>query len=482
MLGVIRDWVGTRISKGVVAPITNQIDENITDITTTIGSFVIRKIRDTFQRSITFSIGNNYANEWMEEALYGIVYEYNDIIKSSKLEIHNKSGYSDGSAMYYRLDDGVHNLKYRQFNILLIIQTKVPNVTMGRAKAIKVYTVITYDLSPEFMRLFEKDMLRYRNSILKIRSDASTIDVYRDLHESDGYTYWEKMMKIHKRSLSSIYIPYEDKKKLVDTINNFFASKEFYHKHGIPWNLKILLYGEAGTGKSSIVKMIASEWNRNIFECTGGKNGRFIPEAITDNKDCIIAPLFSISDADKYSFLINEPKIASMDEDDAKEEKLSYKQYFGNMINALDGIISGEGRIIIMTTNHIEKFSPTLLRPGRIDLQMEITYVVPETFRKYVYDFYGNVIPKDIKLMRDNITIAEMQADIVFNKLTFEQFMEKYTTTGETQLFKDKIKEDKMKKEEERQKKLAEKLAKKKAEKEAKKAEKSSEENKEKEE
>ena len=35
------------------------------------------------------------------------------------------------------------------------------------------------------------------------------------------------------------------------------------------------------TGKDSIAKMIASEWNRNIYYVTGGKDGRFIPNAIT---------------------------------------------------------------------------------------------------------------------------------------------------------------------------------------------------------
>jgi len=425
MLKTIKEWMLERVGNGVTGPITNQIDENITDITTTIGSFIIRKVRDKFQRSITFTIGSNPANDWMEEALYGIVYENNKLENMSKLELYNKNGYTDGAGMYYRLDDGVHNLRYRQFNILLVIQTKAPQQNY-RTKPVRVYTVITYDLSPEFIKLFEADVLRHRNSLLKIRADVSTVEVWRDLHEQDGYTYWEKMTKISKRSLKSIYIPYESKKKIVDTINAFFTNKKFYMEHGIPWNLKILLYGPMGTGKSSIVKMIASEWNRNIYECTGGKNGKFIPDAITDNAQCIVAPLFSISDIDKYSFLINEPEIKDLDTD-AKDDKLGYKQTFGNMINALDGILTGQGRIIVMTTNNIQKFSPVFLRPGRVDLLMEIGYVVPEVFRKYTYDFYGEVLPKDIKLNRDNITVAELQQDVVFCKMKFEDFVEKYT-------------------------------------------------------
>ena len=100
-----------KVIKTIVDPLNGMLDDQITDITTTIGSFVIRSIRGKFQRSISFSIGVNYADEWMEEALYGILYQYNNINKSSKLELANKRGFNDGSAMYYTLDDGTHNLR-----------------------------------------------------------------------------------------------------------------------------------------------------------------------------------------------------------------------------------------------------------------------------------------------------------------------------------------------------------------------------------
>lgn len=419
--GVLRDKLG----RVVLGPLNNLVDENLTDITTALGSFVIRSIRGKFQRSISFTVGTRYADSWMEEALYGILYKYNNIKQQSRLEMANANGSRDGSGLYYRLDVGNHNLKYRDYDMLLVVQSISPTVPNSRTVYQRCYTIITYNLDPEFVLNFERDMLLYRNSLLKIKSNSPTVNVYQDMHEGDGYTYWEKCASINKRRIDTIYLPLDTKKIIVDTINNFFKSKEFYKKHGISHNLKILLYGGAGTGKDSIAKMIASEWGRNIYYVTGGKGGKFIPNAITSDCDDVTYPLFIISDIDKYASLINDTEI-DLNDDKSKDEKMNNKQMFGNMINALDGIMSGEGRIIVMTTNHIDKFSDVFLRPGRVDLKLEIGYVIPEVFRKYIYDFYGKALPANIQLKNNKLSIADLQFDTVFLKLPFEEIVRKH--------------------------------------------------------
>jgi chaperone BCS1 len=45
---------------------------------------------------------------------------------------------------------------------------------------------------------------------------------------------------------------------------------------------------------------------------------------------------------------------------------------FSGLLNALDGVASQEGRLFFMSTNHIEKLDPALIRPGRCDVKVEL--------------------------------------------------------------------------------------------------------------
>ena len=57
-------------------------------------------------------------------------------------------------------------------------------------------------------------------------------------------------------------------------------------------------------------------------------------------------------------------------------------------MNALDGVRSQEGRILIMTTNHKEKLDPALLRPGRADVHAELNYASEKQIKGLFKKFY----------------------------------------------------------------------------------------------
>jgi len=61
---------------------------------------------------------------------------------------------------------------------------------------------------------------------------------------------------------------------------------------------------------------------------------------------------------------------------------------FSGFINALDGVSSAEGKVIIVTTNHETKLDEALLRPGRIDKQYKIDFVDKEEIEEMFLYYY----------------------------------------------------------------------------------------------
>ena len=64
---------------------------------------------------------------------------------------------------------------------------------------------------------------------------------------------------------------------------------------------------------------------------------------------------------------------------------------FSGLLNALDGVASGEERIIFMTTNHVDRLDPALIRPGRVDLSLLIDDASPAQAKELFTRFYGRV-------------------------------------------------------------------------------------------
>lgn len=59
------------------------------------------------------------------------------------------------------------------------------------------------------------------------------------------------------------------------------------------------------------------------------------------------------------------------------------------LLNFVDGLWSGRGdeRIIVFTTNHKERLDPALLRPGRMDVHIEMSYSTFSSFKILAYNY-----------------------------------------------------------------------------------------------
>lgn len=417
-------------------PITNLVVDSSKEIVTTVGSYIVESVLGKFQKSIKLTIYQN--DPIMEEAFYKVMRKYNKIEEDPKLIINDlpisRKDLDDSRLGYAK---GYHNLKYKHWNIILIVEhfteTENSGISVSSTKG-RSYTLISFDFQNQFVKEFKDEIFETLKTITKANPMSKYIPVYSPIVNDSQYIcttedriFFMAVGEIPRRNKNTVFIPDSQMNEIETIIERFINNRDFYIENSIPYTLNILLYGPPGTGKDTIIKMIASKYNRSLVYLEDNKGGANIPGMLTSNASSIIEnPLFVISDIDKYPALITETEVDLSNSGIVLTEQITNKGLFGKMINALDGVVSLQGRIVVMTTNYINKFDPAFLRDGRVGLKIELGYVTNETFRKFFEHYFKNeTLPEKFTLKSKNLTIATLQSDIIAG-ITVKDFLNKY--------------------------------------------------------
>ncbi|PHT39488.1 hypothetical protein CQW23_23061 [Capsicum baccatum] len=140
------------------------------------------------------------------------------------------------------------------------------------------------------------------------------------------------------------------------------------------WKRGYLFYGPPGTGKSSLVAAMANYLKFDVndldlreVQCNSDLRRLLIGSA---NRSLLV-----IEDIDCNVGLKNRENENDTTEDD--------KITLSGLLNFIDGLWSscGDERIIVFTTNHKDRLDPALLRPGRMDVHIEMSYCTFSGFR-----------------------------------------------------------------------------------------------------
>ena len=110
----------------------------------------------------------------------------------------------------------------------------------------------------------------------------------------------------------------------------------------------------------------------------------------------------------------NNTNIVDFKQDDAEDSGESLNLSF--LLNLLDGILETHGRILIITSNHPEKLDRALIRPGRIDININVGVCNIEMISEMFFFFFKK--QKDFNIIKHNnsLTPAEM------NKILLDNF------------------------------------------------------------
>ncbi|KAH8826977.1 BCS1 N terminal-domain-containing protein [Flagelloscypha sp. PMI_526] len=166
---------------------------------------------------------------------------------------------------------------------------------------------------------------------------------------------------------------------------------------GIPYRRGYLLKGPPGSGKSSFIQALAGSLGYDICLLNLSERGmgddRLQHRLSNVPSGCII--------------LIEDVDAAFNKRAQTSEDGYQSSVTFSGFLNALDGVVSGEERIVFMTTNHPEKLDPALIRPGRVDLAELIDDAVPEQAKSLFIHFYRGSEEEE-KLLRLGETLERI--------------------------------------------------------------------------
>ncbi|KXL49183.1 hypothetical protein M433DRAFT_548230 [Acidomyces richmondensis BFW] len=172
---------------------------------------------------------------------------------------------------------------------------------------------------------------------------------------------WKKARLRPVRPISTVIMDNEVKDDILKDVDEFLDQdmQGWYAERGIPYKRGYLLFGPPGTGKSSFSLSLAGKHELDIYTLQ-----------LSNISDSTLMKLFADLPPRCIVLLedVDTAGVGRRDSVDADQENESKSAVtLSGLLNVLDGVSSQEGRILIMTTNHIEHLDEALIRPGRSD-------------------------------------------------------------------------------------------------------------------
>ena len=220
--------------------------------------------------------------------------------------------------------------------------------------------------------------------------------------------------------MRTVVLDPKQKLQVLADMNEYLSplTPRWYANRGIPLRRGYLFYGPPGTGKTSLSFALAGVFGLDIFVIS------LLDPTLTEEdlsglfnslpRRCVVL----LEDIDTAGLRRPveeaEEKKKKEDEegkDDKKKEKKEEKKdevtvadlaralkkegdadkkgiSLSGLLNAIDGVASHEGRVLIMTTNKPESLDEALIRPGRVDLQVGFTNATQQQATELFHRMY----------------------------------------------------------------------------------------------
>ncbi|XP_030450178.1 AAA-ATPase At3g50940-like [Syzygium oleosum] len=233
---------------------------------------------------------------------------------------------------------------------------------------------------------------------------------------------WHSVNLHHPSTFDTLAMDLGLKKTIMEDLDRFVKRKDYYGRVGKAWKRGYLLYGPPGTGKSSLVAAMANYLNFSIYdlELTNISHNSQLRKVLlaTENKSILVVEDIDCSLELKDQQADNDTSAPIGKRPSLRQSRVTLSGF----LNFIDGLWSscGDARIIVFTTNHKEKLDPALLRPGRMDMHIHMSYCTPCGFKTLVANYLSTtdhpLFPEIEELMKSAlITPAEVGEQLLKN-------------------------------------------------------------------
>lgn len=297
-------------------------------------------------------------------------------------------------------------------------------------KASIEYITIETDTSLSDINNFVKDGLTH----YKVEANQgfkNKVLIFRH-QKRDGWCHTEMNIK---KNFNNIFLASDIRQLLTNLKDEFPKQHQIYDNAGVPFKKGLLLHGNPGTGKTSIIYALASEMKRNIYFLPRGPyleedyrtmvesipndqivvleeidtidsmvNNRGLPTHGLTPENILFSPIMTDNefehlrtisqlqdnDTDTQDNDTNTNTNTNTNTDDSQNKTTSKNNnsrnngtkknadQFALYLEILDGYNYLRGCIVMMTTNCINKIDPAIYRSGRFDHLIKLDYVSEE--------------------------------------------------------------------------------------------------------
>ncbi|OCB89816.1 hypothetical protein A7U60_g2997 [Sanghuangporus baumii] len=286
----------------------------------------------------------------------------------TRVQTHRNGSSSVGFALI--AGPGTHWLRYRGSIIQARRERDVKSMQLTSGTPWETVTLTT--LSRD-VRLFGELLAEARDAAMREQEGKLVL-----------YTAWGTEWRPfgvprRKRPIGSVVLADGVAERIESDVRAFLGRRQWYADRGIPYRRGYLLHGPPGSGKSSFIQALAGALNYDICLLNLSERG------LHDDK-----LIHLLSNAVERSIVLIEDIDAAFNKRvQTSEDGYQSSVTFSGFLNALDGVASGEERIIFMTTNHLDRLDPALIRPGRVDLLELIDDAQPSQAARLFGRFYS---------------------------------------------------------------------------------------------